>query len=302
MSTITYEVEPSHVAPSAAAAAAAQLRLSSAASPLGFGAGDVVVRGNTLAQLFTDHVVPHLRRRGAGDGAGMQIFVRTVTAGPLAVEVNPWDTVGKVKAKIQAKGGIPAAQQRLMFAGRHLEDGRTLAEYGIKKEANLHLALRLRGGGAAGGGGDARAADSGGWGHWATTVGLFVTMVSLAVAVNAGDAGDLQLFFLWALAVAGVNLITAGVYLSSRDDVSRSCTVLAMAAAFARRNLAVLGTIAASSAATGVMFSATQPVLCFFFFALFVSSLSLLSQTTVADGHNYSPVKKKKTTQPCDPY
>ncbi|BAF23063.1 uncharacterized protein [Oryza sativa Japonica Group] len=208
----------------------------------------------------------------------MQIFVRTVTAGPLAVEVNPWDTVGKVKAKIQAKGGIPAAQQRLMFAGRHLEDGRTLAEYGIKKEANLHLALRLRGGGAAGGGGDARAADSGGWGHWATTVGLFVTMVSLAVAVNAGDAGDLQLFFLWALAVAGVNLITAGVYLSSRDDVSRSCTVvLAMAAAFARRNLAVLGTIAASSAATGVMFSATQPVLCFFFFALFVSSLSLVT-------------------------
>lgn len=283
MSTITYEVEPSHVAAvggGGGAAPAKQRRLgfgfvgAGKGKRLGFGAGDVVVRGNTLAQLFTDHVVPHLRRRGAGT---MQIFVRAVTAGPLAVEVNPWDTVGKVKAKIQAKGGIPAAQQRLMFAGRHLEDGRTLAEYGIKKEANLHLALRLRGGGAAGCGGDARAADSGGWGHWATTVGLFVTMVSLAVAVNAGDAGDLQLFFLWALAVAGVNLITAGVYLTSRDDVSRSCTVLAMAAAFARRNLAVLGTIAASSAATGVMFSATQPVLCFFFFALFVSSLSLVT-------------------------
>uniref|UniRef100_A0A0D3GX11 Ubiquitin-like domain-containing protein n=2 Tax=Oryza TaxID=4527 RepID=A0A0D3GX11_9ORYZ len=290
MSTVTYEVEPSHSriatvgdVGSGGAAPAKQRRLgfgfvgAGKGKRLGFGAGDVV-RGNTLDQLFTDHVVPHLRRRGAGDGAGtMQIFVRTVTAGPLAVEVNPWDTVGKVKAKIQAKGGIPAAQQRLMFAGRHLEDGRTLAEYDIKKEANLHLALRLRGGGAGGGGDVARAADSGGWGHWATTVGLSVTMVSLAVAVNAGDAGDLQLFFLWALAVAGVNLITAGVYLTSRDDVSRSCTVLAMAAAFARRNLAVLGTIAASSAATGVMFSATQPVLCFFFFALFVSSLSLVT-------------------------
>lgn len=144
MSTITYEVEPSHVAAvggGGGAAPAKQRRLgfgfvgAGKGKRLGFGAGDVVVRGNTLAQLFTDHVVPHLRRRGAGT---MQIFVRAVTAGPLAVEVNPWDTVGKVKAKIQAKGGIPAAQQRLMFAGRHLEDSRTLAEYGIKKEANLH--------------------------------------------------------------------------------------------------------------------------------------------------------------------
>uniref|UniRef100_A0A0E0ARP2 Uncharacterized protein n=1 Tax=Oryza glumipatula TaxID=40148 RepID=A0A0E0ARP2_9ORYZ len=113
--------------------------------------------------------------------------------------------------------------------------------------------------------------------HHLSPVGLFVVMISLAVAVNAGDVGAHQLFFLWALAVAGVNLITAGVYLTSRDDVSRRCTVLARAAAFARWNFAVFGTFAASSAATGVMLNTTQPVLCFFFFLLFISSLSLVT-------------------------
>ena len=74
------------------------------------------------------------------------LFTKTISGKTVTLTVDDATDVGSVKAGLQSKTGIPAVEQRLLYAGKQLSDGHVLSDYGISNNATLHMTMSLPGG------------------------------------------------------------------------------------------------------------------------------------------------------------